>query len=83
MSEMLALNTKDIKELLLMTEVLEAVEHAFKLQSKKKVTMPSKIYLDLPEKKGDFRAMPAYIDGNAGPRTTHGQSGGNATGARR
>ena len=28
--------------------------------------MPPKLYLDLPEYHGDFRAMPAYIDGNAG-----------------
>jgi len=28
--------------------------------------MPPKLYLDLPEYRGDFRAMPAYIDGSAG-----------------
>ena len=28
--------------------------------------MPCKIYLDLPQYHGDFRAMPAYIDGSAG-----------------
>jgi len=49
-----------------MSEVLEAVEHAFKLHAEQKTTMPSKIYLDVPEKKGDFRAMPAYINGSAG-----------------
>jgi len=28
--------------------------------------MPPKLYLNLPEYHGDFRAMPAYIDGSAG-----------------
>ena len=28
--------------------------------------MPPKIYLDLPKYHGDFRAMPAYVDGSAG-----------------
>ena len=28
--------------------------------------MPPKLYLDLPEYDGDFRAMPAYVDGSAG-----------------
>jgi len=49
-----------------MGEVLKAVEHAFKLQAKGKVIMPPKLYLNLPEHQGDFRAMPAYIDGSAG-----------------
>jgi len=49
-----------------MAEVLEVVDNAFKLKAQGKVIMPCKIYLELPEYHGDFRAMPAYIDGNAG-----------------
>lgn len=47
-------------------EVLRAVERAFILQAKGKIIMPPKLYLNLPEYHGDFRAMPAYIDGSAG-----------------
>jgi len=56
----------DIQELLNMDETLEAVERAFKLQAQGKTIMPPKLYLDLPEHGGDFRAMPTYIDGSAG-----------------
>jgi len=63
---MSVLNRSEIEELLNMGEVLKAVEQAFKLQAEGKVIMPPKLYLDLPEYQGDFRAMPAYIDGSAG-----------------
>jgi len=49
-----------------MGEVLKAVEYSFKLKAQGKVIMPPKLYLNLPEYQGDFRAMPAYIDGSAG-----------------
>lgn len=60
------LNRSKIEELLNMGEVLKAVEHAFRLLAEGKTIMPPKLYLDLPEYQGDFRAMPAYIDGSAG-----------------
>lgn len=63
---MLVLSNCEIEEFLNMGEVLKAVEYAFKLHAKGKVIMPPKLYLDLPEYQGDFRAMPAYIDGSAG-----------------
>ena len=63
---MLVLGSCEIEELLSMGEVIKAVEHAFKLQAKGKIIMPPKLYLNLPEYHGDFRAMPAYIDGSAG-----------------
>lgn len=49
-----------------MSEVLETVENAFKFKAQGKTIMPCKLYLDLPEYHGDYRAMPAYIDGGAG-----------------
>jgi alanine dehydrogenase len=55
-----------IKEELSMRETIVAVENAFILQARGKTVMPSKIYLDLVDYHGDFRAMPAYIDGAAG-----------------
>ena len=49
-----------------MGDVLKAVEHAFKLRAEGKTIMPPKLYLNLPEYQGDYRAMPAYINGSAG-----------------
>ena len=49
-----------------MNNALAAVEHAFIASTQGKTVMPSKIYLDLPACRGDFRAMPAYVDGMAG-----------------
>ncbi len=60
------LRKSEIEDLISMKEALEAVENAFKLEAEGKTTMPPKLYLDLPEYKGDFRAMPAYIDGSVG-----------------
>ena len=65
-SEVLVLGRREVKELLSMSETLEAVERAFKLEAQGKAAMPPKLYLDLPEYQGDFRAMPACIDGSAG-----------------
>lgn len=62
----LILGKSQVEELLSMSETLKAVENAFRLKALGKAIMPSKIYLELPEYHGDFRAMPAYIDGSAG-----------------
>ncbi|MFC1955108.1 alanine dehydrogenase [Chloroflexota bacterium] len=60
------LSKQAVHELLGMSEALKAAESAFKLSAEGKAIMPSKLYLDLPDYHGDFRAMPAYIDGMAG-----------------
>jgi alanine dehydrogenase len=62
----LLLGRREIEGLLSMSEALEVVENAFNLEAQGKAIMPPKIYLDLPQYHGDFRAMPAYIDGSAG-----------------
>jgi len=62
----LLIGKSEIEEFLSMGEVLKAVEYSFKLKAQGKVIMPPKLYLNLPEYQGDFRAMPAYIDGSAG-----------------
>lgn len=62
----LILGGDEVKELLNMREAVQAVELAFKLRAEGKTVMPPKIYLDLPEYHGDFRAMPAYINESAG-----------------
>lgn len=68
----LLIGEREIKELLSMSEVSVAVENAFRLKAHGKTIMPSKIYLNLPEYHGDFRAMPAYIDEIAGVKWVSG-----------
>jgi len=62
----LLLRRCEVEELFSMSEVLETVENAFKFKAQGKTIMPCKLYLDLPEYHGDYRAMPAYIDGGTG-----------------
>jgi len=59
----LILTSNQIKRLISMPEVLGAAERAFKLYGKGLAQMPPKIYLHLDKYNGDFRAMPAYIQG--------------------
>jgi alanine dehydrogenase len=62
----LLLTQKNIQRLLAPAEVVAAVEDAFVKDVTGAARMPSKVYLALPEFDGDFRAMPAYLDGFAG-----------------
>lgn len=59
--ETLFLGRGDVRRLLSMETALPVVESAFAAHGRGETRMPPKIYLDLPEFKGDFRAMPAYI----------------------
>lgn len=63
---MLLLSRHQVENLLTMKETLDALEHTFRLEALGKTVMPPKLYLELPEYQGDFRAMPAYVDGHAG-----------------
>lgn len=49
-----------------MGDAVEAVAEAFAAQARGDAQMPPKVYLDLPEHEGDFRAMPAAMGGAAG-----------------
>ncbi|MCB9707487.1 MAG: ornithine cyclodeaminase family protein [Myxococcales bacterium] len=62
----LLLTQSQIRELLDMQAVFSAVEDAFAAHGRNETLMPSKIYLSLPGKEGDFRAMPSYMHGAAG-----------------
>lgn len=62
----LILGRRQTEEFLSVGEAIVAVEHAFKLKAQGRAIMPPKLYLDMLEFGGDFRAMPAYIDGIAG-----------------
>ncbi len=60
------IDEETVAQLIDMEEVLEAVEDVFVEYSKGEARMPPKIYLELPEFNGDFRAMPALASGYAG-----------------
>jgi len=65
-SNVLIISEQSVKELLTIEDAIKAVELSFKLTARKEVIMPSKLYLELPSYGGDFRAMPAYVEGIAG-----------------
>jgi alanine dehydrogenase len=58
----LLLTEKDVKQLLTMDEVVEAVESAFKAKGLGHAQMPAKVYLFYNKYKGDLRAMPSYLE---------------------
>jgi alanine dehydrogenase len=60
----LFLSKNDVRSLLNMADVIEAVEQAFEDLALGRARMPSKAYLVLEQ--GDFRAMPGAIPGAAG-----------------
>ncbi|MCL6472255.1 MAG: alanine dehydrogenase [Firmicutes bacterium] len=60
------LTASDISKIINMPDVLEAVETAFREYGLGKATMPPKLYLDLKQYNGDFRAMPAFVNNTAG-----------------
>lgn len=62
----LILTQSDVNQLLDLGEAISAVEGAFLAHGRGETRMPSKVYLQLPDNMGDFRAMPAYISGSAG-----------------
>lgn len=60
----LLLNKNAVRDLLRMSEVIPAVEQAFRDWAEGRGKMPAKSYLSLD--KGDFRAMPASLPGAVG-----------------
>ncbi|MBZ4419106.1 ornithine cyclodeaminase family protein [Myxococcus sp. RHSTA-1-4] len=62
----LILSAKDLRALYTVELGLNAVERAFRAHGLGEALMPPKVYLSLPRYDGDFRAMPAFLDGSAG-----------------
>lgn len=60
------LTSKEIEALVSIPLVVPAVEEAFREHGLGRTEMPPKVYLELPDRGGDFRAMPAYVSGHAG-----------------
>lgn len=59
----LILDSNTIKKLVGIDEAMKAIEEAFRYLGEGKVQMPPKLYLHLDKYNGDFRAMPAYVNG--------------------
>jgi len=66
MQTTLILTRQDVESLTDMSAVIAAVEAAFVAHAEGRARMPPKVYLELPEYFGDFRAMPSFMEGAAG-----------------
>ncbi len=62
MLETLILTDEDVKILLEMREVVEAVEMAFREKGLGRIQMPRKSYLFFDKYEGDLRVMPSYLE---------------------
>ena len=62
----LILTRDDVTRILTMDVAVPAVEAAFASHGSGEAVMPPKVYLPLEKHNGDFRAMPAFMDGAAG-----------------
>jgi len=60
--QVLLLTEREIKPLLLIDEVMEAVETAFREKALGYAQMPPKIYITYDKYNGDLRAMPSYLE---------------------
>jgi alanine dehydrogenase len=58
----LILSEEDVKKLLSLKEVIDAVESAFRMKGLGHAQMPPKQYLFLSKYNGDVRTMPAYLE---------------------
>jgi alanine dehydrogenase len=62
----IVLTQADVRSLVDMAAAVPAIESAFAAHGRNETQMPVKVYLDLPQFDGDFRAMPAYFGDSAG-----------------
>ncbi len=60
------LTASEVRDAVPMEAAVEAIEAAFAAHGRGETQMPVKVYLDLPQHDGDFRAMPAFMEGSAG-----------------
>ncbi|MBU4312545.1 MAG: alanine dehydrogenase [Candidatus Omnitrophica bacterium] len=59
----LILDSNTIRRLIGIKDAMKAIEKVFRYFGQGKTEMPPKIYIHLDKYKGDFRAMPAYVEG--------------------
>ena len=60
------LTRADVESVLEIEGAVHAVEGAVEAHGRGHARMPAKVYLDLPEHDGDFRAMPSVMDESCG-----------------
>ena len=60
--ETLLLTDDQVKKLLSMSEVMDAVEIAFRQKGIGRVQMPAKVFLYFKKNNGDLRTMPSYLE---------------------
>ena len=60
----LVLSEEDMKKVLSLEEVIDAVESAFRMRGSGHAQMPPKQYLFMKKFNGDLRTMPAYLEEN-------------------
>lgn len=58
----LLLTDNQVKKLLSISEVMDAVELAFKQKGVGRIQMPAKVYLTFDKYNGDLRTMPSYLE---------------------
>jgi alanine dehydrogenase len=58
---MLILNESDLRALLSMSDVIQAVEGGFRALARGEATVPERLRLDVPAQKGVLLEMPAYL----------------------
>ena len=59
----LILDGNAVKKLVNIKQAIRYIEQAFREYAQNKAQMPAKIYLNLKKYSGDFRAMPAFLEG--------------------
>ena len=62
MKQLRYITDEDILKTISPAEAINVTKQAFIDYAKQKSSMPEKIYLDMAEFNGDFRAMPAYVE---------------------
>ena len=62
----LVISAREVEQTVSMEVAVRAVESAFAAYARGETSMPAKVYLDLPDVGGDFRAMPARAGNYAG-----------------
>lgn len=62
----LILDGRTVRRMVDINDAIKAVEKSFWYFGKGRTQMPPKLYIHLDKYKGDFRAMPSYIDGMKG-----------------
>ncbi|OUJ18241.1 Alanine dehydrogenase/(1)-pyrroline-2-carboxylate reductase ProC [Methanonatronarchaeum thermophilum] len=60
--ETLKISRNDVKNIIDIKDIIDAVESAFKQFGDKKVQMPPKAYLYFNQYNGDYRTMPGYLE---------------------